>query len=248
MTERRRATTTRRIYAVIGRIPHGRVTTYGAVGRAAKVGARQVGYALHRLPEGTPLPWHRVINAGGGISLRGASAVTQRLRLEREGVRFTARGAVNLSRFGWLLCLALALLAAPTHAQQPGGARYTLAQFGQLRWLVGFWRGSGGNYPAFFEDYRMADDSTMTMRAFSDSLMVRCTESATIQLRGGRIIYRGGTNVWLASALAAGTVRFDPESPGYSGFSWQRVSPTRWTATLGPAGRETVYQMQRLRP
>ena len=90
-----------RIYAVVRRIPAGRVSTYGEVGRKAGCGARQVGYALYALRSGTPLPWHRVLNARGGISLRGADAVTQRLRLEREGVRFTQRGEVDLARYGW---------------------------------------------------------------------------------------------------------------------------------------------------
>ena len=90
-----------RIYAVVRRIPRGRVCSYGEVGRKAGCGARQVGYALDALRSGTPLPWHRVLNASGGISLRGADAVTQRLRLEREGIQFTGRGVVDLSRFGW---------------------------------------------------------------------------------------------------------------------------------------------------
>jgi methylated-DNA-protein-cysteine methyltransferase-like protein len=90
-----------RIYAVVRRIPKGRVSTYGEVGRKAGCPARQVGYALHALRSGTPLPWHRVLNASGSISLRGSDAVTQRLRLEREGVRFSGRGVVDLGRFGW---------------------------------------------------------------------------------------------------------------------------------------------------
>jgi methylated-DNA-protein-cysteine methyltransferase-like protein len=90
-----------RIYSVVRRIPKGRVCTYGEVGRKAGCGARQVGYALYALGSGAPVPWHRVLNASGGISLRGSDAVTQRLRLEREGVRFTGRGAVDLSRFAW---------------------------------------------------------------------------------------------------------------------------------------------------
>lgn len=90
-----------RIYAVIRRVPVGRVCTYGEVGRKAGCGARQVGYALYALRGGTPLPWHRVLNAAGGISLSGADAVTQRLQLEQEGVRFTQRGVVDLARFGW---------------------------------------------------------------------------------------------------------------------------------------------------
>jgi methylated-DNA-protein-cysteine methyltransferase related protein len=94
-----------RVYAVVRRIPRGRVATYGQVAALAGLGgeARQVGYALHALPGEGFAPWHRVVNARGAISLppgRGAD-VTQRLRLEREGVRFDARGRIDLARFGW---------------------------------------------------------------------------------------------------------------------------------------------------
>ena len=61
-----------RIYEVVRRIPEGRVATYGQVAALADLPghARQVGYALHALPEGGNVPWHRVINARGAISLR----------------------------------------------------------------------------------------------------------------------------------------------------------------------------------
>lgn len=95
----------RRIYQVVRRIPRGRVATYGDVARLAGLPghARQVGYALHALPSGNGVPWHRVVNARGAISLRrrpGAD-VTQRLLLEREGVRFDQRGRLDLKRLRW---------------------------------------------------------------------------------------------------------------------------------------------------
>jgi methylated-DNA-protein-cysteine methyltransferase related protein len=79
-----------RIEAAIRRIPKGKVSTYGAVGRAAGLarGARQVAKVLGR---GFELPWQRVLGAGGEIKLRGDSAIEQRLRLEAEGVRFRGR-------------------------------------------------------------------------------------------------------------------------------------------------------------
>lgn len=93
------------IYEVVRRIPRGRVATYGQVAGLAGLGghARQVGYALHVLPGESLVPWHRVINRRGEISLRpgGGSDVTQRLLLDREGVRFDARGRVDLKLFGW---------------------------------------------------------------------------------------------------------------------------------------------------
>lgn len=97
----------RRIYSVVARIPRGRVATYGQVARLAGLGghARLVGYALSALKEGSRLPWHRVVNAKGRISLlrgdRSPANVVQRLRLEREAVRFDGSGAVSLERFRW---------------------------------------------------------------------------------------------------------------------------------------------------
>jgi methylated-DNA-protein-cysteine methyltransferase related protein len=92
-----------RIYAVVRRVPVGRVATYGQVARRARIvhGARQVGYALHALPEHTAVPWHRVVNARGAISLRGGGDATQRILLEREGVRFGAGGRIDLGAHGW---------------------------------------------------------------------------------------------------------------------------------------------------
>ena len=98
-------TTYARIYAVVRRIPYGRVATYGQVAELAGLPghARQVGYALHALPSSTALPWHRVINAAGAISLRRMPGyeLTQRQLLEEEGVGFDLRGRVRLSAVRW---------------------------------------------------------------------------------------------------------------------------------------------------
>lgn len=95
-----------RIYAVVRRIPRGRVATYGQVAALAGLphAPRVAGYALYALPEGSPLPWHRVVGAGGKLSVARvslSSSLTQRMRLEREGVRFDARGRVDLTRHLW---------------------------------------------------------------------------------------------------------------------------------------------------
>jgi methylated-DNA-protein-cysteine methyltransferase-like protein len=95
--------TRKAIYAAVRRIPRGRVATYGDVAAAAGLEghARQVGYALHDLPSGSNVPWHRVINAKGEISVRSAgdSHELQRLLLEAEGVEFDLAGRVDLKRF-----------------------------------------------------------------------------------------------------------------------------------------------------
>ncbi len=72
-------------------IPRGRVATYGQIARLAGMPshARYVGRTLSRLPAGSRLPWHRVLNASLRISLRDDRAMReQRRRLEREGVTF----------------------------------------------------------------------------------------------------------------------------------------------------------------
>ena len=94
-----------RIYAVVRRIPRGRVATYGQVAKLAGLPghARQVGYALHALPDGHNVPWQRVINARGEVSLRSAPGVDdyQRSLLEDEGVVFDLSGRVSLKGYGW---------------------------------------------------------------------------------------------------------------------------------------------------
>ena len=100
----RASTTYVRIYAVIKRIPRGRVATYGQIATLAGFPghARQVGCALHALRASSALPWQRVVNASGAISLgpmRGG--ISQRMLLEKEGVRFDARGRISLAAFRW---------------------------------------------------------------------------------------------------------------------------------------------------
>ena len=90
------------VYRLVERIPRGRVATYGQI--AALLGypraARAVGQAMKHVPP--HLPWHRVVNAHGGISLRAnvGSMLTQRLLLEQEGVT-VRRGRVRLREHRW---------------------------------------------------------------------------------------------------------------------------------------------------
>jgi methylated-DNA-protein-cysteine methyltransferase related protein len=90
---------------VVSRIPRGRVATYGQVASLARLPrqARLVGYALNVLPPATPVPWFRVVNARGTISLRSNGLGHDELQariLSREGVRFVD-GAIPLERFQW---------------------------------------------------------------------------------------------------------------------------------------------------
>lgn len=91
-----------RIRAEVRRVPVGYVTTYGAVARRlGDCTARMVGAAMASLPDGSDVPWHRVINSQGRISVPGGAGHRQRQLLEEEGVAFDAGGRVNLEVFGW---------------------------------------------------------------------------------------------------------------------------------------------------
>jgi methylated-DNA-protein-cysteine methyltransferase-like protein len=85
------------VVAAIRSIPRGKVSTYGAIARAAGYpgASRQVARILHG---SVGLPWQRIVGAGGEIKLRADSAIEQRLRLEAEGVAFRGR-RVDMKRF-----------------------------------------------------------------------------------------------------------------------------------------------------
>ncbi|MFO7561382.1 MAG: MGMT family protein [Enhygromyxa sp.] len=90
------------IAAAVRAIPRGKVASYGQVAALAGLPgrARMVGQVLAKLPSDARVPWHRVVNARGEISLPGESGARQRRLLESEGIRFTPSGRIDLRRFG----------------------------------------------------------------------------------------------------------------------------------------------------
>jgi len=105
----------RLVWKIVEQIPEGKVSTYGQIAsmipaptatdadQFRRLGARWVGTAMNNTPSGLGIPWQRVINSQGSISLPGgsASADQQRGLLEREGVQFDRRGKVNFEIVGW---------------------------------------------------------------------------------------------------------------------------------------------------
>jgi hypothetical protein len=149
-----------------------------------------------------------------------------------------------ITRFVSFACL----LAIPAcSAGQSPGAKVTRDEFRQLQWLAGQWRGSGGNYPSFFEEYRFLDDSTIQMRSFSDSMLRTATDSSRIEWRGGMI--RSGSDGPVVTEFTTTSLRFMPPGAAAGGYTFTRVSDNEWTATLHPAaagGTATVYVMKRI--
>ncbi len=94
-----------RFYAIIRRIPRGRVATYGQVAELAGLPgrARQVGYSLNTLSTESNLPWQRVVNSSGRVSPRSEPGADhlQRILLEAEGVGFDELGRISLRENQW---------------------------------------------------------------------------------------------------------------------------------------------------
>ncbi len=92
------------VYRVVRCIPRGQVATYGQIARILGMprGARTVGWALRAMPEGSDVPWQRVVNARGAISFSpgGYAASVQQALLEEEGIVFE-QGRIDLQAYGW---------------------------------------------------------------------------------------------------------------------------------------------------
>lgn len=96
---------TDRVRTIISRIPAGKIATYGLVAEIAgnHLAARQVARILHSSSRKYQLPWHRVVNRMGRISLgRGAGYEFQKSLLEEEGVKFDSYDQIDLDRYLWL--------------------------------------------------------------------------------------------------------------------------------------------------
>ncbi|RLM27780.1 methyltransferase [Brenneria alni] len=92
-----------RVFQIVAAIPYGKIATYGDVALLAGSprASRQVGGVLKRLPKDSKLPWHRVINRKGEISLVGDDHQRQKLALQAEGITFNRQGKIDLNAFRW---------------------------------------------------------------------------------------------------------------------------------------------------
>ncbi len=93
------------IFAVVNAIPKGKVSTYGEVAKMAGFPgyARHVGKALCNIPSDSQLPWYRVINSKGQISLKGEDYQRQLKRLIAENITISSSGNISLKQYRWIL-------------------------------------------------------------------------------------------------------------------------------------------------
>lgn len=101
------------VWTIVKQIPEGQVSTYGQIASMVpepaginleqykRLGAQWVGTAMNNTPEGEGIPWQRVLNSKGTISIAGQNGDKQRVLLENEGVEFNEKGAVDFEKVGW---------------------------------------------------------------------------------------------------------------------------------------------------
>jgi methylated-DNA-protein-cysteine methyltransferase-like protein len=94
-----------KIYNVVAKIPKGYVSTYGAISKNLGIDPRVVGYALHANKNPDKIPCHRIINSKGSISSGYAFGGPdgQKKLLQKEGIKFSKNGGVNLNKYGYYL-------------------------------------------------------------------------------------------------------------------------------------------------
>lgn len=155
----------------------------------------------------------------------------------------------NARRAALSLASILGLLApaAPVAAQQRDTAPFDRTSMAGLSWLAGRWVGSGGGFSAFYEEYRVLNDSTLEQRTFPDSTFATPDGVSTIELRNGVISKQRRGNVETRVDWISGdTVRFEPVMAGRRGFTWFRLSEDGWQAVLDRPGDPVVYVLERV--
>lgn len=155
-----------------------------------------------------------------------------------------------MKRMKWpvsMLGVLAVLCGTPANGNaQASGEQVTKEAFVSLSWLSGRWRGSGGGFDGFYEEYRMPNDSTLEQRTFPDSTFTEPDGFSTFRWRGGVVLRdRNGTTGPYPMRVRGDTVRFEPMGQGRP-FTWYRVSDDEWRAILERPGNDIVYVMRRL--
>jgi hypothetical protein len=144
-------------------------------------------------------------------------------------------------------------LTPPPKAVAGTAVAVTRAQFNELRWLEGTWRGSGGGVPAFAEGYKVANDTTIDISFYADSTAAKVKATGKLYLSAGQLFYVGNGTEYVATMISPTSVTFVPKGTnGKNVFELTMSSPTEWTARLkGGTGEITppvvTYTMSKIR-
>ena len=153
----------------------------------------------------------------------------------------------------WVLAWAcLTLLPVGAHGvsaqEAPRPAPVSDEEFAGLAWIEGRWLGSGGGYDAFYEAYRVLNDSTIEQTTYPDEHF-REPDGRSLMVRryGGIVKTRDGEVESVITGLAGDTLRFERIPPRRGGFSWIRIHDDEWQAILErPSGDPVVYTLRRI--
>jgi hypothetical protein len=151
-------------------------------------------------------------------------------------------------RISYLLVLTITTVTPQAQGQATPPGPVPLSEFRQLSWMIGRWHGSGRWTPAFYEQYRFRDDSTIAMTAYTDSTFQSETaDSSVIEWRNGRVRSRTPRATYEVIELAPGRIRFRRVGATDGGHRFTRVSTDEWTATIFPRGTSTDTTVLELR-
>ena len=151
-----------------------------------------------------------------------------------------------------LLLLLLAVTSCARH-EQPQGASPTAAKLSatdlaKLRWIEGYWRGSGVDQKPFFERYRFENETTLLVDSFPDETLEKVDDTSRYELKDGQ--FTNGS--YVASAIDDQGINFEPiAGKAKNSFRWERESADKWKATLkwkdaSGAPKERIYNMERI--
>jgi hypothetical protein len=157
-------------------------------------------------------------------------------------------------RFG-LVMVATGWLAGSCASAQTADDPDTItrAEFKQLRWIEGSWRGSGVGQSPFFERYSFPNDTTLAVEHFADSTFARVTETSYYVLAHGTLASTNPQRRWQAKTITARDALFGPMVGVTNSFLWRLESADAWTAVIllpetpTKPRRERIYNMVRAR-
>jgi hypothetical protein len=130
---------------------------------------------------------------------------------------------------------------------QAEAKKFSTADIAKLRWIEGYWRGSGVDQAPFFERYRFENESTLAVDSFPDEKLDKVEKTSRYELKDGQF----ANARYKAVSIDDNGINFEPISTGNS-FRWERVSENAWKATLkwpasgNRAAGERVYNMERI--
>lgn len=152
------------------------------------------------------------------------------------------------------VCILASCARESSGLQTVNSPKFTTADLAKLRWIEGTWKGSGTDQGAFFERYRFENETTLAVDSFSDEKLDKVTDTTRFQLKDGQFGNDGGGDGsrWVATAIDAQGITFEPAAKAKNSFRWERESADKWRATLnwpakeGKPARERIYNMERI--